>query len=176
MKKRTDLYGADLTGADLTHADLTGANLRGADIRYADLYGRKTEPSNVRGYADMGHPDGDFHYKAVYAAHKAPAATTPEPPPTGDGEDVTLALIEELAETGGHGKLVRDLIERRQFGIDKYGTPLRTHNGRRHMHDAYQEVLDLVVYLKASCMENDEGWGYLHQAVDLATSMAEEVA
>jgi hypothetical protein len=49
-----------------------------------------------------------------------------------------------------------DMEERREMGIEKYGTPLQTQNGRRNLVDAYQEALDLCVYLKAEILEREE--------------------
>jgi len=45
------------------------------------------------------------------------------------------------------------LRARRQFGLDKYGTLLHSHNGRDPMADALQEALDLTVYLRQAVME-----------------------
>lgn len=45
--------------------------------------------------------------------------------------------------------VVKDMEERRRHGIDKYGVPVREDNGRDHLVDAYQEALDLCVYLRA---------------------------
>jgi hypothetical protein len=44
--------------------------------------------------------------------------------------------------------VVADLEERKRVGIERYGMPLRAHNGRDPFVDAYQEALDLVVYLR----------------------------
>jgi len=70
-------------------------------------------------------------------------AATPQPAPTGDGADVTALVIADLAA-------------RREAGTRKYGTPLRTHNGRRALVDAYQEALDLCVYLRQEIEEQRE--------------------
>jgi len=61
----------------------------------------------------------------------------------------------------GHGKIVadyvrRDIDARVERGARKYGTPLRTHNGRDALWDAYQEALDLVFYLRQAILERDE--------------------
>jgi hypothetical protein len=45
--------------------------------------------------------------------------------------------------------VIRDMRERDKAGFEKYGTRLQAHNGRDHLIDAYQEALDLVVYLRA---------------------------
>jgi len=51
---------------------------------------------------------------------------------------------------------MKDMEARRQMGIEKYGTPLQTFNGRDAMVDAYQELLDLCVYFKQKLMEQEE--------------------
>lgn len=55
--------------------------------------------------------------------------------PSGNGRDVTELVL-------------KDLHERREAGTRKYGMPLRTFNGRNALIDAYQEALDLTVYLR----------------------------
>ncbi len=42
----------------------------------------------------------------------------------------------------------RDLWHREQEGIRRYGTPLYPYNGRSALLDAYEEALDLAVYLR----------------------------
>ena len=49
--------------------------------------------------------------------------------------------------------LLQDLIDRAQTTSQKYGTHLETDNGRRALVDAYQEALDLCMYLKQVLME-----------------------
>lgn len=49
--------------------------------------------------------------------------------------------------------LVADMRERHEHGLKTYGTPLRAHNGRSHLIDAYQEALDLAVYLRGELVE-----------------------
>lgn len=41
-----------------------------------------------------------------------------------------------------------DFAARTQQGIATYGEPLRAHNGRHALVDAYQEALDLAQYLR----------------------------
>jgi hypothetical protein len=52
-------------------------------------------------------------------------------------------------------QVVADLQFRRSQGIIKYGRELQTHNGRDALMDAYQEALDLAVYLRQAIMERD---------------------
>ena len=42
----------------------------------------------------------------------------------------------------------KDLDDRAETGNKKYGTYLMTYNGRNALMDAYQEALDLVMYLR----------------------------
>lgn len=51
--------------------------------------------------------------------------------------------------------VIADMQERDQVGRARYGTPLQTHNGRDPLVDAYQEALDLVVYLRQAIEERD---------------------
>lgn len=41
-----------------------------------------------------------------------------------------------------------DMKERNLQGIQRYGTPLQAFNGRDPIVDAYQEALDMCVYLR----------------------------
>lgn len=63
-----------------------------------------------------------------------------EPPPVGEGT-VILPLV------------LADLSERAKHGREKYGTMLRAHNGRDALVDAYQEAMDLVMYLRQAIEE-----------------------
>lgn len=52
--------------------------------------------------------------------------------------------------------VLADMVERKQLGIQRYGTPLQAHNGRDALLDAYQEALDLALYLRQAIYERDE--------------------
>lgn len=69
-------------------------------------------------------------------------ATDPQPTPTGNGSDVTDLVI-------------NDMQVRREAGIKKYGTSLKTHNGRKALVDAYQESLDMTLYLRQKLGEHE---------------------
>jgi hypothetical protein len=78
-----------------------------------------------------------------------------------------------------------DLEARRQKGIATYGEALRANNGRDALQDAYEEALDLAVYLRQAREERQadreafraslaelreayrELWEWAHQAVTL---------
>lgn len=78
-------------------------------------------------------------------------ALQPQPDPTPSTGDVWLEIINDLED---NDILKPYCIERRQQGIDRYGTPLQRDNGRDHLIDALQEALDLLVYMKAATDES----------------------
>ncbi len=49
--------------------------------------------------------------------------------------------------------VVADMRMRDEIGRQRYGTPLQAHNGRDALVDAYQEALDLCVYLRQAIEE-----------------------
>lgn len=49
--------------------------------------------------------------------------------------------------------VIRDIEERVEKGRERYGTELMTRNGRDPLIDAYQEALDLVLYLRQAILE-----------------------
>ena len=51
--------------------------------------------------------------------------------------------------------VMADMKDRDQVGRQRYGTPLQPHNGRDALMDAYQEALDLAVYLRQAIFERD---------------------
>lgn len=51
--------------------------------------------------------------------------------------------------------VIADMHERDQVGRFRYGTPLQAHNGRDALQDAYEEALDLAVYLRQAIEERD---------------------
>ncbi len=75
----------------------------------------------------------------MYAANPA---TAEQRTPKGRGVDVA-----ELVH--------KDLESRIETGKKKYGERLTTHNGRDALVDAYQEALDLIVYLRQVIYERD---------------------
>lgn len=66
----------------------------------------------------------------------------PEPTKTVQSEDVDLLLIEEI-------------LSRRKIGIQQYGTPLNTHNGRDALRDLLDELLDACKYCIQAIKERD---------------------
>lgn len=65
-----------------------------------------------------------------------------QPAPT-EGDSVVLNHV------------IQDLITKAEDGKLKYGTYLMTNNGRDALIDAYQEALDLCMYLRQALLERD---------------------
>ena len=60
----------------------------------------------------------------------------------------------------GNGKIILDLVrqdfeDRAETGKAKYGTYLRANNWRDALMDAYQEAVDLCMYLRQTMFERD---------------------
>jgi len=71
----------------------------------------------------------------------APQATVEQPMPQGTGPSI-------------HELVQQDIEARARLGEEKYGERLRACNGRDALVDAYQEVLDLAVYLRQQLTED----------------------
>lgn len=55
--------------------------------------------------------------------------------------------------------VIQDMRERDQMGVQKYHMHLQPFNGRDALIDAYQEALDLVVYLRQLIYEKETNDG-----------------
>lgn len=79
--------------------------------------------------------------------------------PTGTVPRTTMSAHEPAPKASAHPAVwpmvVRDMADRDLTGRAKYGTPLQPHNGRDALVDAYQEALDLAVYLRQAIYERD---------------------
>lgn len=66
-------------------------------------------------------------------------------------------VAERRSDLPGPGAVIdavlTDMRERDRIGRERYGMPLTTNNGRDYLVDAYQEALDMLVYLRASIEE-----------------------
>jgi len=69
---------------------------------------------------------------------------TPEPAPIPNDRPAVWDLV------------IADMHERNEWATKKYGTPIQPHNGRDALVDAYQESLDLAVYLRQAIEERNE--------------------
>lgn len=88
-------------------------------------------------------------------------AAVRQPPPKPGQVDVIDLVVPEIQRYFGDysdiaATLVHDLYQRAAEGKKKYGTLLQTHNGHDADMDAYQEVCDLVMYMRQRLEERFE--------------------
>jgi hypothetical protein len=108
---------------------------------------RLSDKDAVKGLIEMAWHAKDVGMPATYNSAMTAAvllsgseAATPQPPPVGNGVEVD-------------GFVIQDILERSEMGKSKYGTTLRTFNGRDALVDLYQELLDAVKYCKQALLE-----------------------
>ncbi len=89
-----------------------------------------------------GHCNGKMSNHMPWCVSLKRPATDVQPQPHGNGNIVLAHVLSDLSERADFGKL-------------KYGTFLKTNNGRDALMDAYQEGLDLVMYLKQLLLERE---------------------
>ena len=73
--------------------------------------------------------------------------------------ETTSATIEQPLSHEGQGDIVSlviaDMEARAEKGVQTYGTRLQAFNGRDALIDAYQEALDLAIYLRQFLHERE---------------------
>ncbi len=98
------------------------------------------------------------------------SVTDPQPPPRRNAVGVSMhdLVIQDILSRDprwdvsvGKARRIRDqvaddLLARKVFGLRKYHTILQVDNDRNFLVDAYQEALDLSVYLRGYLLERDE--------------------
>lgn len=100
-------------------------------------------------------------------------ATQQQPEPRPGGESVTLSLLSYLDFRARTKALLEDdLMARRDLGIERYGTELTTENGRDPLVDAYQEALDLALYLRQAAITGPSAPVDLFSLTDRAVEIA----
>ena len=117
------------------------------EISFVGKYRRDLETKHWHYYEKENGRILHFHKSQLISVEsdvvKSTYASKTEPPPIPGGKPVLPAVID-------------DLRERSEYGKKKHGTILKTFNERRGLVDAYQEALDLVMYLKKELMEQEE--------------------
>lgn len=71
-------------------------------------------------------------------------AIAQQPLPVINGD---LPIVQDL--------VMQDLMARKEFGFSKYASYLHPLNGRDALMDAYQEAIDLTMYLRQAIYERD---------------------
>jgi hypothetical protein len=71
-----------------------------------------------------------------------PATSIQGPPPQGEGSELYQIVL-------------HDVIRRSEFGAKKYGMPLRETAEVDWLVNAYQELLDLLIYIRGEIARRD---------------------
>lgn len=66
-----------------------------------------------------------------------------QPPPVANGNPAVWDLV------------IAEMTARDRVGRERYGVPLQAFNGRDQLRDAFEEALDLCVYLRAALFDRD---------------------
>lgn len=84
-------------------------------------------------------------------------------PKNREGDQPMPTMSEESRDV--QEALLQMIRERRQVGVQRYGSPLMTHNGRDALQDALEEAVDLAAYLMQLRMERgkEESKGFTYQ-------------
>jgi hypothetical protein len=80
-----------------------------------------------------------------------------QPAPQGNAHpaiaDLVVADLSLRVQDLAHDALVKDILDRKAVGIERYGVPLQPFNGRDPLVDAYQECIDGAKYLRQLLFE-----------------------
>jgi hypothetical protein len=112
-----------------------------------------------------------------------PSLNDPQPDPIQNTSPAIWPLvIEDLRGAIFHEDLfdareqvLADAAERHTLGTEKYGVPLQANNGRDPRIDAYQEALDLMVYLRQALAEGRGSHRIYVMAMRLAVALRDEL-
>lgn len=104
----------------------------------------------IRDHGDKPHYCARISWVGDYETYKQAAAVAEfldvkiqdQPPPVVNERKPVWQLV------------IEDMQERDRIGRMRYGTPLQSHNGRKPLIDAYQEILDMAVYIRQAIEEN----------------------
>lgn len=124
---------------------------KGACRRYAARHGRCRHCWTIETTSGGSHADDHVDMSTFASSAQLDmedrarelGLSTPEPDPIPSEAPAIWNLV------------VNDMDDRDISGRLKYGTPLQPFNGRDALKDAYQEALDLVVYLRQALYERD---------------------
>jgi len=90
-----------------------------------------------------------------------PDLIAPQPDPVKNDLPASWDLVvedfeEAFGEVSGTAEVIADMRGRDRFGFDKYGVRIQPFNGRDNLVDAYQELLDGLVYFRSALYEQDD--------------------
>lgn len=72
-------------------------------------------------------------------------------------------------------QVIADMQERRDFGVNEYGTGIQPFNGRSSPQEVYEEELDKIFYIKQWMIERAEIIEALHKISEAASLTAAQL-
>lgn len=67
--------------------------------------------------------------------------------------DQALPIVNDFPDI--QSMVLKDIADRKALGESRYGTALQPFNGRDMLKDAYEEALDLAIYIRGVMYERD---------------------
>ena len=102
----------------------------------------------------------------------------PEPDPiSNNNPSIHDLAVEDLKREGYPDYLIRNIQDRKELGLKKYGTILQAGNGRNALIDALQESLDAIVYIKQAMLDlEDDDCSHLKKMFYIAAELADDLS
>jgi hypothetical protein len=99
---------------------------------------------------------GEALDRAGVPPHVATEASQEAPQPTKAGRkhDQPMPVVNDRPAV--QDQLIVEIERRKKIGVERYGTLLQPFNGRSAIRDAFEESLDLTIYLRQVLAEQDE--------------------
>jgi hypothetical protein len=110
---------------------------------------------------------------------KARAAKS-EPMPRKGQADIWPLVVDDIKSLEHYQSkmlslVINDMESRVEVGQNKYGVVLQSHNGRYAIMDAYQEAIDLAMYLRQSIAEGSGLYSVYSTTLELIISLKQQM-
>ena len=140
---------------------------------FADVAERVfVQPSTYAGCKDASLHDEHFMYWHADGTQRWCPGVKPERA-NRDGDSQPLPTPNDAEDI--QSQVIRDIEERRELGIRRYGTALQPHNGRNALQDLYEELLDGAMYAKQALIEGGVLAQQLHSFIEFVAEVGETI-
>lgn len=151
----TRTSGGDRVGREVTFVDLAAAHqitLSVAPNATQCAIGCTCGPQRVTQRWDEPFETLFAAYRALN--HRPPLEDTMTEKLKQREGDQPLPVVNDYPDI--QSAVIADIETRRQVGISRYGVALQQFNGRDTVRDAYEEAMDLTIYLRSVIAERDD--------------------
>lgn len=132
-----------------------------ADAPVVSLERHEGDPPSARVF--RGGTVGAALDKAGVPVHVDPEAPAVPQAPTRANREHDQALPTPNEREAIQNLVLLDIDRRKKIGLERYGTLLQPFNHRNSARDAYEEALDLTMYLRQMVEEHEEIADYIDQ-------------